>query len=140
MNVDQILQSWSPSLESLEQPSSKVRAMGAPPWLLETVCPMATGPGLWAHPAGRCHFWLSSTWSKWPARCCTSTLDLSISKLDSASKLEPAHLIIATGRLSSTDARTWVKLMARWGLSRDWSPGPRAVVGGSVLTCGQEAN
>ena len=32
-------------LESLGRASSKPRAMGTPPWLSETLCPVAAGPG-----------------------------------------------------------------------------------------------
>lgn len=73
--------------------------------------------------AGSCRFQLSHTWNKQPTRCCTSTLDLRVSRLDAASKLEPAPLIIGRGRLTSTGARTHVKLMACGGQSQDWTPG-----------------
>lgn len=85
-----------------------------------------------------CHFWLSHTWSRRPVQCCTFTLILRISKLDSASKLELAHLIAAIGRLSSTGARMWVKLMVSWGQSQDGCLGPELWSGALLSQAGRE--
>ena len=104
-----LTRSSSPGL--LGQASSKARAMGAPPWLSETLCPVAAGPGcgpilpLLAQP------YLEQ---KGCSVLCFYPYPKNF-KAGLSLQLELAHLIAAMGRLSSTEARTWVKLMASWG-------------------------
>ena len=123
------------NIESLSQASSKARAMGAPPRLSETLCPVAAGPG-----CGLILPLLAQPYLEQKKACSVLHiyLILRISKLDSASKLELAHLITSIGMLSSTGARMWVKLMVSWGQSQDGCLGPELWSGALLSQVGRQ--
>lgn len=102
-------------LESLGRASSKARAMGTPPWLSETLCPVAAGPG--------CGPILPLLAQPYLEQKACSVLHIypypKNFKAGFSLQLELACLIAAMGRLSSTETRTWVKLMVIWGYSQD---------------------
>lgn len=98
-------------LESLGRASSKPRAMGTPPWLSETLCPVAAGPG--------CGPILPLLAQPYLEQKACSVLHIypypKNFKAGLSLQLELACLNAAMGWLSSTETRTWVKLMVIWG-------------------------